>query len=83
MFKLNHIFRVLTCWNPFFPSDGSIVNFSLVSTPANKQTPGQTRLEPALGGYHCTCQHTKDKHKMMHKTSIIYLLYFTMYVWMV
>lgn len=23
-----------TCWNPFFPSDGSMENFSLVSTPA-------------------------------------------------
>lgn len=29
----------LTCWKPLFPSDGSMVNFSLVSTPGNKQEP--------------------------------------------
>lgn len=27
----------LTCWKPFFPSDGSMVNLNLVSTPTNKQ----------------------------------------------
>lgn len=74
--KLKRKMTQITCWKPFWPKDGSRVNFNFVSTPKNKKEKN--------GHYFHLAQREKNPTTEIRTQDFSYMfqqLHFNLFLW--